>query len=177
MFVKQVICAITAIAIIFPLCGFSIEQAPEGFGQPLDERKVQEGLPQSHDSIWDSFTKCAVALDEKSYTYSIDYTPEVKAMEGERITVSGFMLPLESTEKFTRFLLTKRTPTCMFCPPGEPNEMVDVWLDSPTEWSEEMVSVTGTFSFTKEQQLGMFFKLSDAKIFVPKPPKMGQELW
>ena len=61
---------------------------------------------------------------------------KVKALVGKEVTISGFILPLESTEKFKHFILSKRTPTCPFCPPGEPNEIVDVMLDKPISWDE-----------------------------------------
>src|SRR5262249_15317611 len=85
--------------------------------QPMDERKAQDMLTQSHDSQWSTFAKCKVKLDPKKYIYSIELTPEVKAMDGQPLTISGFMLPLEPKEKFTHYLLSKRTPTCPFCPP------------------------------------------------------------
>ncbi len=110
------------------LSGFSVQ---ESAGQPLDERKAQDALPKANDPMWDILTKCKVHLDQKKYKYSIDYTPEVKALEGKQVTISGFVMPLESTETFSHFLLSKRTPTCFFCPPGEPNEIVEVFTKKP----------------------------------------------
>ena len=149
--------------------GFSKQDAPANIGQPIDERKAQDALPQSHDDIWKTFGKCKVHLDQKKYMYSIDFTPEVKAMEGKEVTVSGFMLPLESTEKFRHFLLSKRTPTCFFCPPGEPNEIVEVFTKKPVTWDEGIVVVTGKFGFTSNPELGLFFQLKDAESMETKP--------
>lgn len=149
------------------LSGFSKQETPAG--QPSEERKAQDALPQSHDDMWKTFGKCKVHLDQKNYKYSIDYTPEVKAMEGKEVTVSGFMLPLESTEKFKHFLLSKRTPTCPFCPPGEPNEIVEVFTKKPVTWDEGIVVVTGKFGFTSNPELGLFFQLKDANSMDTKP--------
>jgi hypothetical protein len=147
--------------ISFMLCGFYVQE--KATAQPSDERKAQESLPQSHDNMWKVFGKCKVHRDKKKYTYSIDYTPEVKAMEGKQITVSGFMLPLESSDKFKHFLLSKRTPTCFFCPPGEPNEIVEVFTKKPVKWDEGIVVVTGTMKFTSNPELGLFFQMKDAE--------------
>lgn len=156
----------TAIAAVMAmglfLCGFSIQKAPEDVGQPLDERRAQDALPKSHDDIWTAFGKCKVSLDKKNYTYSIACTPEVKAMAGKKTTVSGFMLPLESDETFTHFLLSKRTPTCPFCPPGEPNEIVEVFSKKPVKWEDGIVAVTGTMHFTSNPEMGLFFQMKDA---------------
>jgi hypothetical protein len=141
------------------LSGFSVQ---ESTSQPLDERKAQDALPQSKDAMWNTLAKCNVHLDQKKYKYSIDYTPEVKAMEGKPVTISGFVMPLESTETFKHFLLSKRTPTCFFCPPGEPNEIVEVFTKKPIKWSDGIVTVTGTFTFTSNPDLGLFFQVKDA---------------
>ena len=131
--------------------------------QPKDERKVQSGLPQSKDEIWVVFAKCKVHLDKKNFVYTMDFTDEVKAMVDKPLTVSGFMLPLESKEKFTHYLLSKRTPTCPFCPPGEPNEIVEVFSKKPVSWDEGIVVVTGTMKLAEKSENGMFFQLKDAE--------------
>src|SRR5690349_502048 len=98
----------------FLLCGFSL--------QPLDERKTQDSLPMSKNPLWETLKKTKIKVDKKRGDYSAVIPQNVKGMSGKELTVSGFMMPLESKDKFTHFLLSKRTPTCPFCPPGEPNE-------------------------------------------------------
>lgn len=152
------------------LTGFNIEERKDlqNPGQPLEERAAQDSLPKAKDDLWSNFSKCKINLieDKKAdiYTYGITYTPEVKAMEGKEISIRGFMLPLEATEKFKHFILSKRTPTCAFCPPGQPNEIIDVWTDKPVEWNENIVKVTGKLQFIENKQLGVFFKIKDAKL-------------
>lgn len=165
---------IVALAVIFLLCGFSKQDSPAG--QPRTERKAQDALPQAQDDIWKIFAKCKVHLDQKKYLYSIDYTPEVKAMEGKPLTISGFMLPLESKEKFTHYLLSKRTPTCFFCPPGEPNEIVEVFSKKPVTWDEGIVAVSGTLKFTNNPEKGMFFQIPDGEMLNMKLPEGKNKL-
>jgi uncharacterized protein len=135
------------------LCAFS--------SQPLDERKAQQLLPSSKHQLWDAFAACKVALDPKAYTYSITFTPQVQAMDNKPFTISGFMLPLESTETFHHFLLSRRTPTCPFCPPGEPNEIVEVFSKAPMKWEEALVTLSGTMHLTHDADKGLFFQMKD----------------
>jgi hypothetical protein len=144
----------------FMLSGLSKEQS----AQPTDERKAQDNLPKSNDPMWAVLGKTKIHLDAKAWRYSATFPPDIKAMAGKPITISGFMLPVETTEKFRHFILSKRTPTCPFCPPGEPNEIADVWLTDPVKWDEDTVKVTGTFSLMNNPELGMFFKIDKAKI-------------
>ena len=152
------------------LSGFSSQPIT----QPKDERQAQNVLPQSQDDMWKIFGKCKVRADTKTYRYSIRYTPEVKALEGKKLTISGFMLPLESSEKFTHFLLSKRTPTCPFCPPGEPNEIVEVFTTQPVTWDEGIMVIDGTLRFTRNPELGLFFQLKNAATVDIKVPKQNK---
>lgn len=146
------------------LSAFSVQQNAAVLSQPTDERQAQDALPKSGDPMWDALFQCTPHYNDKSHQYSITYTPQVKAMEGKPITIAGFMLPLESTEKFNHFLLSKRTPTCPFCPPGEPNEIAEVFTAKPMRYDEGIIVVTGTFRFTSNPDLGLFFQLKDATI-------------
>ncbi len=132
-------------------------------GQPKDERDAQNALPQSRDPAWALLATTKVTMDQKKGTYSAVYPPKVHALFGHDLRVAGFILPLEAGEKFSHFLLSRRTPTCQFCPPGEPNEIIDVTLDKPTAWKEDMVTVTGHFEKMSNAELGVFFALKHAK--------------
>ncbi len=145
------------------LSGFTTEQAPTPT-QPKGERQAQDALPKSHDPMWSVLGKTKIRLDEKKGLYSATFPDDVKALVGKEITISGFMLPLEATEKFHHFILSKRTPTCPFCPPGEPNEIADVWMDNPVTWSEDTIKVTGTFELMDNPGAWeLFFKITKAK--------------
>jgi len=138
------------------LCAFTI--------QPMDERQAQDLLPMSGDPTWDVLAETDVAYDENTGLYSATLPDKVKSLDGKVVTITGFILPLEPSEKFTHFLLSKRTPTCPFCPPGEPDEIIDVVVDQPVEWADDAVKVTGTFGLMNDQEFGMFFKITEARI-------------
>ncbi len=159
---------LAAATLFFCLCGFTQAQEESAVGQPADERSAQDALPQSQHTVWRALAQCTVHLDQESYTYSIDYTPDVKALKGQRLTVSGFMLPLEAEEEFSHFLLSKRTPTCPFCPPGEPNEVIEVFTKEPVRATDELIFITGTMQFTSNPELGLFFQLKDADLKEPQ---------
>ena len=156
--------AALVVAAFVLLSAFTVQKNNAVLSQPSDERKAQDALPQAQDPTWTSLTQCKVHYNEKKHTYSITYTPEVKAMEGKPLTISGFMMPLEATEKFDHFLLSKRTPTCPFCPPGEPNEIIEIFTKKPLKYTDGIVVVTGPMRFTANPDLGLFFQLKDSTI-------------
>ncbi len=132
--------------------------------QPADEKKTQKTLPYSSDSFWKEMATAKISVDAKAETYRAKFPDGVKKFQAQDITISGFILPLESTEKFTHFLLTKWTPVCAYHPPGEPTEFMEVTIDKPIAWSEKMIKVQGTLNMVEEQSQGMFFQLKNAKV-------------
>lgn len=131
--------------------------------QPQDERSQQDALPQARDPLWGDLGQCKVGYDDKAGLYTINVTPDVKKLAGQEVTASGFVLPLDSDDKTRHFLLTKRTPVCLFCPPGEPNEVIEVTSAKPVTWTEDMINVTGTFKLVNNGDQGIFFEINDAK--------------
>lgn len=154
---------ILCICIAMFTCGF-ISQPPDSKFSGSGEYKPQPpgpGLMQSDDLIWKSFAKCKVKTNQ-DLSYSITYSSSVKAMNGKNITISGFMLPLESKDKFSHYLLSKNAPTCAFCPPGGPNEIVEVFSIKPTVWKENLITVSGTLLLVNDGKTGVFFRMKNA---------------
>jgi hypothetical protein len=128
-------------------------------GQPAEERAMQDRLPKSNDALWSKFVKCKVGYNKRTGIYNIAVTNEVRAMGGQAVTASGWVLPLDGSDHTKHFLLTRRTPVCLFCPPGEPNEVAEVVTLHPIEWTNKLVTVTGLLSLIDNGEKGMFFKI------------------
>jgi len=116
---------------------------------------------QSDDQIWKSFAKCKMKMDQ-DLSYTITYTPSIKVMNGKNVTLSGFMLPLEPKDKFSHFLLSKNAPTCAYCPPGAPNEIVEVFSTKQMSWKENLITLSGTLVLVNDGKKGVFFRMKDA---------------
>lgn len=144
-------------------CGF-ISPPPNSRFSGSSEYKPKPsgpGLMQSDDQIWKNFAKCKIKMDQ-DLSYSITYIPSVKAMHGKNVTISGFMLPLEPKDKFSHFLLSKNAPTCAYCPPGGPNEVVEVFSSKPMVWKENLITISGTLILVNDGKKGVFFQMKDA---------------
>ncbi len=138
------------------LVAFTFICAGKFTSQPQPPRMLQ-----SDDYIWKLFAQCEIKQD-KDFSYNITHIPSVKAMSGKQIAISGFMVPLEAQEKFGHFLLSRRAPTCAFCPPGEPNEIVEVFSSKPMRWQENLVTISGTLVLLGDGKKGIFFQMKDA---------------
>ena len=132
-------------------------------GQPADEAALQSRLPQVRDELWRKFVNCPLGYDEETGIYSIKLTPEVKRLDGKTVTMRGFVLPMDGSDRTKHFLLTRNTPVCMYCPPGQPNEVVEVQAAKPIQWSERIVTVTGILRLVNDQERAVFFKMENAR--------------
>jgi len=143
------------------LCGMGMQQANASppNGQPADERAAQALLPKSQSPVWLKFLASKVSYNDRSGLYSIAVTPAVRAMAGKTITINGFVMPLDASDHTRHFLLTRNTPVCMFCPPGEPNEVVEVVAPHRILWTDKIVTVTGPLTLINNGEKGMFFKI------------------
>lgn len=131
--------------------------------QPLGERSAQNKLPQSKDALWGKLATCSSMYDTKTGLYSVTLSPEVKALDGTDIATQGFVLPLDGLDETKHFLLTKRTPVCLFCPPGEPNEVIEVHTKKAVTWGDDMVTLKGRFKLVNDGEKAIFFALDNAE--------------
>lgn len=131
--------------------------------QPPNEIAAQRLLPQVRDELWSKLVKCKLDYDEDKGTYSIHVTPEVKALDGKTITVRGFVLPMDGSDRTRHFLISRNTPVCMYCPPGQPNEVVEVQAKKPITWSNRIVSITGKLSLINDGEQALFFRIENGE--------------
>jgi uncharacterized protein len=145
-------------------CGFNVRDQPERFSVSgsLSGSSAPRSMT-SEDQLWKTFAQCKLRSN-KDFTYDISYNAGVKAMSGKEITISGFMLPLETKPQSSHFLLERRAPTCAFCPPGEPNEVMEVFSTRPMAWNENLVTLSGTLILPNDGKKGIFFQMKEAVV-------------
>jgi hypothetical protein len=76
--------------------------------------------------------------------------------------VQGFMMPIEPGERHKRFLLSSVPLTCGFCLPGGPESMIEVRTKTAVKYSQEPVVVEGRFQVLKDDEFGLYYRLTDA---------------
>lgn len=74
------------------------------------------------------------------------------------------MLPLDSKLYTQHFLLSKYTPVCPFCPPGHPNEVVEVFSNEAVAVTQSKIAVSGRFGIHRDTGSGLFFRLDSADV-------------
>ncbi len=135
---------------------------PAGLDNELtSERQLQLTLPRADGPLWKTLRTTRVWIDEPTQMFRASYSPKVSALAGRRVTVQGYMMPLESSMKTTHFIISPYTPVCMFHPPAEPNEVIEVRLSKPIGAGYHLVEVTGTLALVNDGEKGLFFLIRD----------------
>src|SRR5918996_404559 len=96
--------------------------------------------------------------------FHVDYTERVKALDGQEVRVMGFLYPLEGGLSHDHFLLTAWPPSCPFCLPAGPSQMVEVFCDEPVDFSEGAILMAGTLSVLEDDPSGMYYRMDKARL-------------
>jgi hypothetical protein len=95
-------------------------------------------------------------LGEMDYVTAKSSSSELEALNGKKIKIPGFMVPLEDTQKaVTEFLLVPSPQACIHVPPPPPNQMVYVKMRAGGEVAFGPIWVYGTLNLvTKKSMYG-----------------------
>lgn len=104
-----------------------------------------------------------------------DNAPTVAAMDGAKVKLSGYLVPLEETKSgMKEFLLVPYFGACIHSPPPPANQIVHVVTIKPQKGLRTMdtVWVTGTLSTRRQDSMmGMSGYRMDAVLVEPYAPK------
>ncbi|HTD89761.1 MAG TPA: DUF3299 domain-containing protein [Burkholderiales bacterium] len=97
-----------------------------------------------------------------------EFAKAVSALDKKEVKIQGFMMPLDMGEKQTRFILSALPPSCSFCLPGGPEQMIEVQAKSPVKYGFEPILLTGKLAVLKDDPMGLYYRLTDAVVTVAK---------
>jgi uncharacterized protein len=90
------------------------------------------------------------------------FSKEVSALDKKDVKLQGFMMPLDMGERQKRFLLVAMPPSCAFCLPGGPDQLVEVLAKNPVKYGFDPIVVSGKFVVLKDDPMGLYYRLTDA---------------
>lgn len=126
--------------------------ADPGQFKPLAERKDV--------LAWSTLAR--VELVKQKDRYVAQFAPDVAALDQKQVKLQGFMMPLQTGDRQSHFVLAAMPVTCAFCMPGGPESLVEVKTKTPIKYTLEPVVVSGRLSVLKTDPSGVFYRLTDA---------------
>ena len=93
------------------------------------------------------------------------FSSELKAKEGSKVTLEGFIIPLQQDTKQDYFVLS-RFPyqSCFFCGAAGPETVVEVYSDRGFSFTDERVKVEGTLRLNADNPIHLFYIIEDAEV-------------
>lgn len=91
------------------------------------------------------------------------FPPQVRALAGKTVKVSGYMMPLGQGGKQTHFVLLAYPPDCPFHLSPNPMQFIEVRTKSPVAFSYDVHTIEGTLTLHGEDERGVFYKIDDGK--------------
>jgi hypothetical protein len=114
------------------------------------------------DVSWETLGQVKLVRDDARFVP--DFEERVRALDGQQVTVEGFMLPLEQATEQAHFILSAfPVANCFYCMPGGPEAMIEVRLGEPIAFSYEALTVSGTLELLEDDPMGMYYRLVDAR--------------
>ncbi len=97
-----------------------------------------------------------------------EFAKAITALDKKEVKIQGFMMPLDMGEKQSRFILAALPPSCSFCLPGGPEQMVEVQAKTPVKYGFEPILLTGKLTVLKDDPMGLYYRLTDAVLTTAK---------
>lgn len=149
--------------------GFSEEQLDEsGLIEPSDIPSVHNTLYQVPEGVvgWDTLADLDVRTEviaPLQARFHIDYSAAIKALDDQDVKLMGFIYPLEGGLEHERFLLTAWPPSCPFCLPAGPSQMVEVLCEEPITFTDGAILISGRFEVLEDDPSGMYYRMHAAE--------------
>ena len=118
---------------------------------------------------WDELMNLDVTVESPAplqTVFHVSYPESLKAKNGTKVRIRGFMYPLEAGETHTYFLLSALPPSCPFCLPTSARGLVEVSCDEGVRYTLEPVLLEGRFELQEDDDAlgtGLHYRLSNAR--------------
>lgn len=91
--------------------------------------------------------------------------PMIEALDGTEVTVKGYVIPLSGKKAQSHFMFSAYPySSCYFCGGAGPETIMETFVkkDLKIEYSENAITLRGTFRFTSRDPDDIMFTLEDA---------------
>ncbi|MGW8122744.1 hypothetical protein ACV07N_08785 [Roseivirga echinicomitans] len=120
-------------------------------------------------SMWKTLSNVTV---EKSFDEILnidiehyDFASQVKALNGKKISLDGWMIPLDELRGENYFVLSALPfANCFFCGGAGPETVAEVFSKKEIKFTEKRVRVTGTLSLNADDPLRLMYIMNDVEV-------------
>ena len=146
-----------------------LAQTTQPATEQIQQHDQHNQLPDQQDSTltWEELNDLQVTVETPAPLQSIfhvSFPESLQSKTGKRMTIEGFMYPLEAGEQHDYFLLSAFPPSCPFCLPGGQTTLIEIKCATPIDYTMESVVIEGTFDMSKDDPSGLYYRLTEATL-------------
>lgn len=105
-----------------------------------------------------------VQRTERGVIYSRpQFPPAVQALNGKKVRVAGWVMPLQQGELQRHFVLLAYPPGCPFHLHAGPTQFVEVKTAQGVPFSYDSVVIEGTLQLLGQDESGIFYRIYDGR--------------
>jgi len=156
--------ALLTLALAAPLAAtgaFAIEKQP----MPLDAHGYRPATALAGTVPWQLLA--TTENQEKvidGFTWVLPkFPPRVRELHGKVVRVNGYMMPLDTTEKQSRFLLMAYPQNCPYCLSVGSQFFIEILASTPVLYSQDQMIIEGKMELLEKDENGLYFRMRGAR--------------
>ena len=153
---------IAFLSLLLGMQGWALAQKPPAIDPKLPPSPyLDKPLPEMKGVVsWRTLSEVKPVKQKDKFVP--EFAKSVAALDKKEVKLQGFMMPLDMGEKQARFILTSMPPSCAFCLPGGPEQLVEVQARTPVKYGFEPIVLSGRFSVLRDDPMGLYYRLTEA---------------
>jgi hypothetical protein len=118
---------------------------------------------QDENKIWE--TLFGVKYGNWRDQFQPRYPDKVKSLDGKRVRVRGFLIPMEEKPKHSFFLLSAfPMDACFYCGKAGPESVIEVTVKVPLKGTDKPIVVAGTLRLNYDDPEHLFYVMDDGEL-------------
>ncbi len=133
------------------------------FGYQLKVRWHKADMPAHELALpWVALEEGWRAVHDDEDIVDGEMLEKLTKMQGKKVVLFGYMLPLHVGEKHQHFLLSSRANSCPYCMPANAGNLVEIYMDKAVSHRNEALLLQGVFAITEDVHSDMMYTLTEA---------------
>lgn len=119
----------------------------------------------SRPNYWNILAEVSYKVEEDEYgeLHVPEFSPEIEALDGEEITLQGFIIPFEGMFKPQHLILSSLPiDACFFCGTGGPETVAEVFLKEELAYTARPVRIKGKLKVNRNDLNELMYVLEQA---------------
>lgn len=117
---------------------------------------------------WEALKDVSYVKETTSEGYEIEsprFGSKLRALEGKRIILRGYMVPLEEMRGHRYFVLSALPYNiCFFCGGAGPETVAEVYLRKESDFTDKAIRISGILELNQDDPFHLMYLLKDSEI-------------